>query len=315
MKRLSRALPSRCVRQLLLLSAILLLPLAEAVEGAEPDSGARQFAAEALALRAAGLAGRPPAVEVLAAMPGAGAAGIDAEVRGLVWRPFFANAIVKLGRMSASAPVALYYNPLLDVALYTFWRTEADGLRVAASRARTGDDTGAVTPAWMASEDDPLEALVAATAGYLDAFRREHPAVAAESGRDTVTFADAARELRPVLRRLLWNAARITSWAEEAQSWLPPALAGIERALAARDPAALRAAAPETDAETAALLSELPPGFAAGLALDMILEAPEGGRLLVGSLPGDGDVYVLAQCRLDGAVCRLRRFALLSLLD
>ena len=88
---------------------------------AAAESPARLFAAHALALRAAGVAGEEPAAEVLVAMPGAGVAG-DAESLSVLWRPFFANAIVKLGRLRSPAPVALYYNPLLDVAVFTLNR-------------------------------------------------------------------------------------------------------------------------------------------------------------------------------------------------
>ena len=55
----------------------------------------------------------------MAAMPGA---AMVHEVSPMVlWGPFFANAVVKLGRLHSSAPTALYYNPLLDIAVITFW--------------------------------------------------------------------------------------------------------------------------------------------------------------------------------------------------
>ena len=47
----------------------------------------------------------------------------------------------------------------------------------------------------------------------------------------------------------------------------------------------------------------------------MVLEAERDARLLVGSLPEDGDVYVLALCRLAGGGCALRRLVLLALLE
>ena len=57
----------------------------------------------------------------------AGAAGAGAAPVAL-WRPFFANAVVALGRLPSSAPVALYYNPLLDVAVATLWEKQDGGL-------------------------------------------------------------------------------------------------------------------------------------------------------------------------------------------
>ena len=283
------------------------------------ESSVRLFAAHALALRAAGLAGEEAAMEVLAAMPGADLAG-GGESLPVLWRPFFANAVVKLGRAPSPAPVTLYYNPLLDVAVFTLWEKWEGGYRVVSARALPGERLGvpAATaeplPSWTAAAG-PVDALARATAARLGVFRSAHPVNAATAGREAATFAAAAADMRAALPRLVWNAAQRTRWTEEAQPWLRPALAEVERALAARRPAALVAAAPATDAETAAALARLPAGFAAGLALDMVLEAEGGGRFLIGSLPEDGDVYVLVLCRLEGSVCALRRFMLAALLE
>ena len=314
------AKPIGCGRSsvfVLLLAALLAL---FTVRAAAQESPARLFAAHALALRAAGLAGEEAATEVLAAVPGAGMAG-DAELLPALWRPFFANAIVKLGRLHSPMPAALYYNPLLDLALVTLWEKQEGGYRVASARAlpgeRLADPEAAVPPlpAWTVAEAGPVLALARATAARLEAFRSAHPAQSAEAGRDTAAFAVAAADMRAALPRLVWNAAQSARWTEDAQPWLAPALAAVEQALAARDPAALVAAAPDTDAETAAALARLPTGFSAGLALDMVLEAQGDGRLLVGSLPEDGDVYVLALCRLAGGGCALRRFVLAAFLE
>ena len=296
---------------------VLLLMALFTVRAAAQESPTRLFAAHALALRAAGLAGEEAAAEVLAAVPGAGTGGPPAAL----WRPFFANAIVKLGRLSSAAPVALYYNPLLDVAVVTLWEKQDGGYRVASARVlpgeRLAEPEAAVPslPAWTVASAGPVDALARATAARLEAFRSAHPAQSAEAGRDAATFAAAAADMRAVLPRLVWNAAQSARWAEEVQPWLRPALAAVEQALAARDPAALVAEAPDTDAETAAALARLPAGFSARLALDMVLEAEGGGRLLVGSLPEDGDVYVLVLCRLAGGGCALRRFVLAALLE
>ncbi len=325
------------------LGVVLLLSPVVAESEPEPESGigARQFAAEALAFRAAGLIGQAQAVEVLSAMPGAGDA--DARLLATLWSPFFANAIVKLGRINAMQPAALYYNPLLDIALYTFWRADADGYRIVSARTQPGStaEDPAALPAWLSAqvpedpaaqapqgsptqgaensaaegpEISPVEALLATTKIHLDAFRRQHPAAALEAGRDPLSDDEAEQQLPPVLRRLLWNIAQITRWNEQDMPWLPPVLADIQQALTAHDPTGLVVAAPGTDDETAAVLAELPPEFAAGLTLDMVLELPDD-RLLIGSLPDDGAIYILAQCRPEASGCGLRRLVLLSLLD
>ena len=286
----------------------------------EPAASARAFAAHALSFRAAGLAGEDATTGVLAAMPGAGMVD-DTESLSALWRPFFANAVVKLGRLRSSAPTALYYNPLLDVALLTLWERREEGYRVASARALSGErlvDAGAdvpLSPPWTASEDGPVAAIERITAVRLETFRQAHPAAGNEAGRDPTTFAAAAADLRAALPRLVWSMAMRTQWAEGGSGWLEPALEAIDAALATRDTTAIRTAAPDTDAAVAEALAGLPPAFAEDLVLDMTLEADGDDRLMVASSPEDGHVYVLALCRLDGGSCPLHRLLLTSLLD
>ena len=281
---------------------------------AEPLDPTR-FAAQALALRAAAIKGTDAATQILATIPGSAPA--DA-LPGL-WSPFFENAIVKLGRLHAPVPVALYYNPLLDIALITLWEQKDGHYRVATIRAipgeRLADPTATVSdqPAWMVA-DDPITALAQVTAARLDTFRQAHPAKAQDAaGPNGVTFAMAAANMRAVLPRLLWNAGIRTQWTAKTVPWLFQALAQIDQALAARTTAALTTAAPETDTTVADAIAGLPATFAAGLTLDMVLPAGKETRLLIGSLPDDGDVYLFVLCRMEGADCALRRFLLSSL--
>ena len=301
------------------LAALSLLVVPPALsEAREPD--ARLFTAHALALRAAGVGGDDAAAKVLAGMPGVPMSAAEEPLPAL-WVPFFENAIVKLGRLRSPAPVALYYNPLLDVAVFTRWERWQGRYRVASVRALPGehlvDSEAAVPlrPPWMAVEDAPVNALAGVTAGRLDAFRRLHPAEARDAAAGGATFAEAAAGLRAMLPRLAWNLIRRVQSAVGAKPWLEAALASVEEALDARDPAALAAAAPDTDPRTADTLARLPADFTSRLTLDLALESGEGQRLLIGSLPDDGDTYVLATCRVDGDACTLRRFELASLLE
>ncbi len=281
------------------------------------ESNARQFAAHALALRAAGTAGEAQAASVLAALPGAAAHG--AETLAALWRPFFENAIVKLGRLNASAPVALYYNPLLDVAILAFWAEREGAHVVTAVRALPGerlsvpDAAVAEQPAWMTAED-PVEALGRMTAARLDAFRHAHPANARSGARDATTFAAAARDMRAALPRLVWLLAARAQWMTDGDGWLRQTLVDIDTVLRKRDATSLTEAATETDALTVDALARLPDGFAARLALDAVLPLSEQDQLVIASLPDDGDVYVLATCRQQDGNCGLRRFMLVSLL-
>ena len=301
-----------------LLTVALLVPCPQRTTA--QDSAARVFATHALALRVAGIAGEGPASAALAEMPGMPLSGAEAWLP-LLWAPFFENAIVKLGRVQSDAPVALYYNPLLDIALLSVWEPRQRQYHVASIRALPGEHLAepeaAVTarPPWMADENDPIDALSRTAAARLDIFRRTHPVSALEAGHDDITFAAAAAGLRAVVPRLVWNSGRRAQWAAETEPWLWPVLTVIEEALAARDASALSAAAPDTDAETAAALARLPRPFIARLGLDMVLDGGGGERLLIGSGPEDGDIYVLVSCRLDGDACTLRRFLLVSVLE
>ena len=297
---------------------ILILLVPSQADSAE-ESDTRRFAAHALALRSAIVAGEERGLNVLSTMPGAGM--LTREMLSSLWSPSFANAIVKLGRLRSTAPVALYYDPLLDLAVVTRWRQEDEGYRVVSVRALPGerlavaDAAVTIEPSWLSAEVGAVGALSATTAARLDAFRRAHPPAAADPGPDPITFAAAAADLRAVMPRLAWHVAQRAQWSDAARPWLQPALTEVEQALAARDPSVLIAAAPDTDEQTAVALADLPAGFAAGLRLDMALESGGHDRLLIGSLAEDGDIYVLALCGMDTDTCALRRLMLVSLLD
>ena len=301
----------------------LVLPLAAALAlgftalPAHGDAQARVFAAHALALRAAALEGA--GAEVLSWIPGGG----TREQLHSLWVPFFENAVVALGRLQSPTPVALYLNPLLDVALLTWWEKREDGYRIASLRALSGerlnDSRAAVSPQppWMTMtlEGGPVAALAEVAQARLDTFRRIHPAGSRDRSRDDATFAAAAADARVALPRLRWNANRRARWISGTDIWLRPALAAIEDTLSARDPGSVMAAAPATDTATAEVISGLPAGVAAGLVLDMVLEIGADGRLLIGSSPSDGDIYFLVLCRLNGDACPLHRVMMVSLSD
>ena len=240
----------------------------------QPDP--KRFAAQALALRTAAIERSDAATKILATIPGSA----PAEVLPGLWHSFFENAIVKLGRLRAPVPVALYYNPLLDIALITFWEKQDGRYRVALIHARQGErlaDPTATTldqPAWMVA-DDPIATLARVTATRLDTFRRAHPAEAQ----------DAAGRWRRDVRRGRREHARGPA-APAVERGHPDAvdrgdgtlavsgaLAQIDQALAARTATALTAAAPDTDTTVADAIAGLPTAFAAHLTLDMVLPA------------------------------------------
>ena len=278
------------------------------------EQSARAFAAHAFSFRAAAVEGDEVLVDVLSSIPGAGR---DA-AQPILWRPFFENVMVWLGRVHSAAPLAAYYNPLLDVAVITQWGHRDGRFGVVLIRALPGERLGipdadvALHPPWMTAEEGLVPALARMTASRMDTLRAAYPADARILGRDPVTFAAAAEDLRAALSRLVWNATRRTIWGSGAEPWLSVTLAEIETTLATRDAATIVGSAPDTDTASAETLASLPAKFISGLALDMVVDTgPE--RVLIGSLPEDGDVYVFIVCRLEGDVCSLRRFILISL--
>ncbi len=280
----------------------------------ETDDGARVFAAHALALRAAIVKGSGYAV--LSRIPG----GSRSAPPGM-WPAFFRNTMVGLGRLRSPGPVALYYNPLLDVAVATHWAVQDDGWRVAAARAFPGESFGSPpraagpSPSWLQADAGMVEALSVAAASRLAEFHRLHPPAAQSAAKTSASFAEDAERARAALPRLLRDARQRAGWTSDARAWLRPTLARVTAALSSGDAGAVTAAAPATDPATAQAVADLPEGLAARLVLDMVLDAGADRRLLIGSLPEDGQVYFLVQCRLEGAACSLRRIVIVSLLD
>lgn len=274
-----------------------------------------QFVAHVLALRVVAVEGGGAAV--LSRIAGRPAGSLRKEL----WQPFFENAMVALGRLRSPFPVALYYNPLVDVAIVTVWEKPEGAWQIAAIRVLPGErldggrDPAPRRPSWVTEDDDPIETLAATVAARFAAFHRSHPPRSSEGARVTTTFASDAADTRAAWPRLSWLPLQRVRWASGSEAWLRPTLAAITRTLSAGDPATVKAAAPATDSTTAEAVAGLPRGFADRLVLDMVLAAGGGRRLLLGSLPEDGDVYFLVLCRLTGADCRLRRIIMLSLLD
>ena len=295
--------------------AIALAALFAPAVAAEPD--ARQFAAQALALRAAGVAGEAQVAEIVAGIPGVGTLGAK-ETLAALWSPFFENAIVKLGRLRSPTPVALYYNPILDVSLFTLWQERDSFYRITSVDASPGeriaDTDAAVTlhPPWAAAKDGPVAAIRRVATDRLIAFARAHPAEVRKSARNGRTYAAAAADMREARSRLVWNAAMRASWVGESSGWLGPALERIDATLATRDAVTIGVAAPETDSVTAEALARLPAEFVSALVLDMTLKINTTDRLLIASSPDDGHVYAFVLCRLDGTSCALRRFLLMT---
>ena len=226
-----------------------------------------------------------------------------------------------VGKHAAETAVGERPEPPVAGALIGTQLSVQRGWRLTVIRALPGErftgPPGKVSsrPSWLTADERPVEALAATTAARLAAFHRAHPPKAEEAARIATTFAGDAADARATGPRLMWNARQRARWNSGAEPWLRPTLANITETLSAGDARTVTAAAPATDGTTAEAIAGLPAGFAKRLVLDMVLTAGKDGRLLIGSLPDDGEMYFLVLCRLDGAACGLRRIMMVSLLD
>ena len=302
-------------RKLLLLLLVLGLIVSNGVFAKQLDL--RLFASQVLSLRTAFVESDPEALSVLSKIPG----GKSVPELAATSQAIFENAVIKLGRLKSTAPVALYYNPLLDIAFISFWEKKDRLYRLVSIRILPGErliDSNAevpVQPEWMTASDF-IVALKDTTNKRLATFDKLHPGNAIEIKTDDVTFAAAASDMRAVQPRLSGLLAMLVLWTEEFSPWLFSVVSRIDEILTAPNATTIATEAPGTDSATAAALSRLPSDFGQNLTLDMTLEIGKSQRLLIISLPQEGDIYVLVLCELDDTNnCALHRFILLSLAE
>ena len=106
------------------------------------------------------------------------------EHRLRAWQLFFQGSLLKAGRLSSTTPLAIHYNPVLDVALIQGCGTGANPPRASGCRqqfcalpgeALSGTRVKGLGPEWL-SEPQPLEALVAVSRSRISGFEAAHPA-------------------------------------------------------------------------------------------------------------------------------------------
>ena len=103
------------------------------------------------------------------------------QYRETLWSLFFKGSLLKLGDLASERPLALLYNPLLDIALVQGCEVAANGQPVKCDTlcALPGEALagGAVTPAgpdWLVA-DDPLLQLQQLTSTRVRSFEQAHP--------------------------------------------------------------------------------------------------------------------------------------------
>lgn len=101
--------------------------------------------------------------------------------RQLAWSVFFRGTLLKLGQMQSTTPLALHYNPLLDVAVIQGCNLGRGGLtqctKLCAFPGETlAGTTPASVPSWFAGTDsDPLKRMSDLAASRVRSFARNYP--------------------------------------------------------------------------------------------------------------------------------------------
>jgi hypothetical protein len=167
-------------------SSLLVLPAC-----ANDESANRQNEAATsllIATRALGVE-RPHALaHVLDGMPRTDilGGGDDTAPRLKAWQMFFQGSLLKLGRIGSATPLALHYNPFLDVAvLQSCGRGQSGDMEcrhvcALPGEALSGKSARRLAPSWL-SESSPLHGLVALNRRRIEAFEAAHPADAKDA--------------------------------------------------------------------------------------------------------------------------------------
>ncbi|TAK53076.1 MAG: hypothetical protein EPO25_11805 [Gammaproteobacteria bacterium] len=103
--------------------------------------------------------------------------------RDTLWSLFFKGSLLKAGRVASAQPLAIFYNPMLDVAAVQACVpgvVDCATLCALPGELLAGDAPGSAAPTWMRAEQ-PLAALAITSARRMSAFAGAHPAEATET--------------------------------------------------------------------------------------------------------------------------------------
>ncbi len=261
---------------------------------------------EALTLRALAVEAPEAMDEAFATMP-AGALGrapSDAAKRRLVWSFVFRGTLLKLGQLASASPLALHYNPMLDIAV-----VQACSREVAAKVPRCQElcaipgevltaQRVAAQPLWM-TDSEPLTALSRVASARVAAFARDRPGNTAGNSPPWRTS-----YCKPTYQRVAEMRAMqgLLSLAEVSV----PALEAAVRSYATETP--LSAGGREPDVEIGALLANMP-----SLLPSSAVALPSGGWILTFTPKATGwrQIALLADATPAGAL-RLKSARILA---
>lgn len=104
----------------------------------------------------------------------------SSDKRGMLWSEFFKGSLTKLGSIDSRSPLIVFYNPMMDVAVfqgceYPTGTASPVCQRLCAAPGEVLEGTQATrTPGWL-RQGDVLKTLQVNTAIRMTAFERDHP--------------------------------------------------------------------------------------------------------------------------------------------
>jgi hypothetical protein len=187
------------------------------------------------------------------------------------WAFFFATTITVVGNCGAAEPTVAYYNPFLDAAVLTRWKTRADGepriagasLRLGSELIRGGPARQAALAPWMTADESAPRALQRQYRAFMNAFSARFPPLGQTPWAAYAATSKTAMEVTGDMALL--QAASLDAMQNSAESPVRPLLREFHIALAAADSARLSRILPRDNPMSAEALVGLPTLFRAHL--------------------------------------------------
>lgn len=277
------------------------------------------FLSKVLSFRSAGVINPAMIKNSLSKMPRT-ELNLDEEFQATVpelWSYFFKNAIVKVGAIDSETPVALYYNPLVDVGVLTFWMLNSRRFHLykitafPGDKLRTLDVAQGLLPGWrIQSQDSPIDRLSKYTIQTLNEFKVEYPLQKREIVETLDTDHESELQILAEGRMMDYLIERT----QITEKWVKMLAQEIELILKSKSAQYIVEKAPDTPIKTANTLEKLNAQYVSQLSVDLVVSINETDRLMLMSLPQDGDQYIAVICKMRNSICNLSVIQTFSLL-
>ena len=226
------------------------------------------------------------------------------EQRPLFWSFFFRDSIVRIAMITSSTPLALYYNPLMDVVVKTTWtRVGTQRYELVEMQALPGEfvdgesamRSATVAPYWLISQQKGLEeTLRQMTQMRLEGLAKRYP-VMGETGH-ALREAGKPQEVRSwqelAEQRMLLHVVQLRSMGR-------PSLKGMVQSLLTNlrgiEGTSVELFSHGQGAEVKVALEKLDAQVRHQIELSGLYLSEKGQALALFSLPQDGHIYIFVQ--------------------